>query len=30
MKGDASRDLLPAITAVIEGRRFVSASLIGR
>ena len=29
IKSDASRELLPAIRAVLEGRRFISASLAG-
>ena len=29
VKSDAARELLPAIKAVLEGRRFVSASLTG-
>jgi DNA-binding NarL/FixJ family response regulator len=28
-KADAARDLLPAINAVLEGKRFISASLAG-
>ena len=30
LKADAARDLLPAIEAVLQGKRFVSASLVGR
>lgn len=29
IKSDAARELLPAITAVLEGKRFISASLAG-
>ena len=29
VKSDAARDLLPAIKAVLNGKRFVSASLVG-
>ena len=30
LKADAGRDLLPAVEAVLQGKRFVSASLVGR
>ena len=30
LKADAGRDLLPAVEAVLQGKRFVSASLAGR
>jgi DNA-binding NarL/FixJ family response regulator len=30
LKADAARELLPAIEAVLQGKRFVSASMVGR
>jgi DNA-binding NarL/FixJ family response regulator len=30
LKADAARDLLPAIEAILQGKRFVSTSLVGR